>query len=86
MTNNIYLNYTKAQKLHIIVDRENYLNMYKGVTNYPIIMSVEGTYIKVIGLTDICDIKDKERINKWVSSVARANYPDERLKFYWRRQ
>lgn len=85
MTSNIYLEYTKARKLNIIVDRNKYLENFE-IGYRPFIMSVEGTYVKVMDILDIlCDNSQRERVNAWISSVRRANYPRERLIFHWGR-
>lgn len=85
MTSNIYLEYTKARKLNIIVDRKRYFENFE-IGYRPFIMSVEGTYVKIMDILDIlCDNSQRERVNDWISSVRRANYPRDRLVFYWRR-
>ena len=49
-------------------------------------MSVEGTYVKVMDILDIlCGNSQRERVNDWISSVRRANYPRDRLIFHWGR-
>lgn len=93
MARTIFLDRYKALKHNSIVGREEYLNKYKLegskvprlLQGAPLIISVEGTYVLVNDLVDLCDSKVKYFVNNWVSQIKINGQPDT-IIWRWNRK
>lgn len=85
----IYLRY-KPDK---VIDREKYLNTYSGSTGYkmlqgtPLLVSVEGTYIKANDIPSLLvSRKYAKQVNDWLLELRNPpNVGKTKMEFKWRR-
>lgn len=89
----VYLDYHKAARENKIIDQKYFHTKYDGKSGYkmlsgtPLIISIEGTYVKVGDLTSLVTNElQASAVNNWVSSTKQPLLADPPfIQFYWRR-
>lgn len=80
-----YLQMYNFNKDTITVFKDAITQNMKLVVGAPLIMSVEGTYIKIDELPHLCDYGVRAIVEEWVSCAHKALIPKTYIKFGWRR-
>lgn len=90
---NIYLDYYKAVREHKIVNLKSFYEKYSGKSSYkmisgtPLIINIEGAYVKVDDIIDL--IIDRSLVPialKWVRAIKQPLIADPPfIRFYWRK-
>ena len=81
-----YLKTYAVTKDTVTVFKSDIMQPYELVKGVPLIINIEGTYVKADELPNIiCYHNDKGAVVKYVACMHQAAYPLERLVFRWRR-
>lgn len=91
---NIYLDYYKAVREHKIVDQKSFYDKYGRKSGYkmfsgtPLIICIEGTYVKVDDLANLLINRSQASIvNAWISATKQPLISEPPfIRFYWRRE
>lgn len=63
---------------------DDYVQPYKMVSGTPLIINIEGTYININSLIELCNWSDRKYIDNYINNIKALGFPAS-IELKWRR-